>query len=201
MKNVHSKKKPNWFIIGIILLPIFALVSLFWAVGMISAIENYRSPLRDNPPLVGEKVGEPLTRRVVIVLLDALRLDTSLDSKLMPTLNDLRQQGASATMVSRPPSFSAPGWTTLFTGAWPDINDSQPMNPPEGHPARTFTQDDIFAAADRAKLRAAVFGYSWFETMLAKSGIDEGFYTVGDGASADQEVVAASLARLEEISS
>ena len=36
----------------------------------------FRSPLRNNPPQAGEPIGEPLTRRVVFVLIDALRYDT-----------------------------------------------------------------------------------------------------------------------------
>jgi hypothetical protein len=96
-------------------------------------------------------------------------------------------------MTSRPPSFSAPGWTALLTGAWPDINDGQPFNPPDDFSVRAFTQDDIFAAADRSGLNTAVSGYFWFEEMLAGRGVDAGFYTHGEDNTADQEVVAAAL--------
>lgn len=196
--RIHQPRKFNWFAIGIFLLPLTAVLAYFWAMEMFSSLEDYRSPLHDVSFLSGDRIGEPITKRVVIVLMDALRLDTSFDSSLMPTLNSLREHGASATMVSRPPSFSAPGWTTLLTGAWPDINDSQSMNPPDEYHARTFTQDDIFAAADRASLKTAVFGYSWFEEMLSNSGIKKGFFIVGEDAQADSEVVSASLEALTE---
>ena len=50
----------------------------------------------------------------------------------MPFLNELRQQGASATMHSQPPSFSAPGYSVLLIGAWPDLSDGPAINPEYG---------------------------------------------------------------------
>ncbi len=197
MRLRRPTKKINWFLLGLILLPLSAVGAYFWATGIMAAVENYRSPLAQSDLAPGEALGAPLTRRVVIVLVDALRYDTSLDTSVMPALDELRTEGASARMTSRPPSFSAPGWTTILTGAWPDINDSQPMNPPDEFSVRAFTQDDLFAAADRAGLKTAVAGYSWFEGMLAVSGVDAGFYTIGEDNAADQEVVAAALAWLD----
>ncbi len=195
MKNPRRKKSKqiNWFVLGIIFLPLLAVGAYFWATGMISSLEGYRSPIKDANLAPGADLGEPLTRRVVLVLVDALRYDTSADATVMPFLNELRAEGASAIMLSRPPSFSAPGWTTILTGAWPDINDAQQLNPPDEENVRAFTQDNIFAAADRAGLNTAVSGYSWFEQMLASSGVDAGFYTPGEDNAADEEVVAAAL--------
>lgn len=193
MKTPRRSRKINWFVLGIVLLPLLAVGAYFWATGMISALTDFRSPLKDTAPAPGVDLGDPLTRRVVVVLMDALREDTALNADLMPMLNSLRQQGAYASMTSRPPSFSAPGWTTILTGAWPDINDAQQFNPPDEENVRTFTQDDIFAAAEHAGLNTAVSGYSWFEQMLANRGVDAGFYTPGEDNAADQEVVEAAL--------
>ncbi len=178
--------------LSILALLLVAAGSFLWANGMMDALMAYRSPLADSPPAPGEPMDSPLTRRVVIILVDALRLDTSLDPQVMPTLQTLRQQGAWATMHSRPPSYSAPGYTTLLTGAWPEINDSQLINPPDNNHVRAFTQDDIFAAADRAGYQTAVSGYTWFEGLLANSGVDAGFYTPGEDHDADLAVVAAA---------
>lgn len=198
MRRRRPTRKINWFLLGLVLLPLTAVGAYFWATGIMSAVENYRSPLADSAPAPGADLGEPLTGRVVLVLVDALRYDTSTNAAVMPTLNRLRAGGASATMTSRPPSFSAPSWTTILTGAWPDINDSQPMNPPDVSNVRTFTQDDIFAAAGRAGLKTAVSGYAWLEGMLANSGLDAGFYTPGEDHAADLEVVDAALPWLDE---
>ena len=194
----RQKRKPiNWFLIGILALPLVAAGAYFWATGMIDSLMAYRSPLANNPPAPGEALGQPLTRKVVIVLIDALRLDTSANAAVMPYLNGLRAEGASATMVSRPPSFSAPGWATLLTGAWPDLNDADIFNPADEYSARTFTQDDIFAAAHRLGLKTAVSGYSWFEQMLANSNVDAVFSTIGEDNAADREVVDAALPWLQ----
>ena len=99
-----------------------------WANAIMNAIFAYRSPLQHTPPVAGDTTGEAITRRLVFVLVDALRDDTSLKSEVMPNLNALRQQGAWVTMHSRPPSFSEPGYTTLLVGAWPDIHDGPSLN-------------------------------------------------------------------------
>jgi len=188
-----KRKSINWFLIGIPGLFILAIVAYFWATTLMSSAQSYRSPLANDPPTPGDQLGTPLTRRVVVVLIDALRYDTSTNSTVMPFLNELRAQGATATMHSQPPSFSAPGWTTILSGGWPDINDSQLFNPPDQFSARTFTQDSIFAAANRSGLNTAVSGYSWFEQMLSNSSVDAGFYTPGEDQNADRVVVNAAL--------
>jgi hypothetical protein len=198
MKQQRSARKINWFVLGLIGLALLAIGAYFWATILMDSTPSYRSPLANTPPTPGQALGVPVTHRVVVVLIDALRYDTSTNSNVMPFLNNLRARGASAAMHSQPPSFSAPGWTTILTGAWPDINDSQLFNPPDEFSVRTFTQDNLFAAAQRAGLNTAVSGYTWFEGMLANNGVDTGFYTPGDDNAADIEVVAAALPWLTE---
>jgi hypothetical protein len=193
MNKQRKKGEINWFVLGLISLVLLAIGAFFWAFNLVDAAQSYRSPLALSPPEPGQALGVPITRRVVVVLIDALRYDTSLDTAVMPFLNELRKQGASAAMYSQPPSFSAPGWTTILTGAWPDINDSQLFNPPDEFSARAFTQDNIFASAQLAGLNTAVSGYSWFKEMLATSGVDASYYTPRDDNAADIEVMNASL--------
>ncbi len=191
-------RKINLVLFGIIGLAVLAVGAAFWAYILMTSAQNYRSPIAETPPSPGQTIGPPLTRHLVVVLIDALRYDTSSNSAVMPFLNSLRAQGASAIMHSQPPSFSAPGWTTLLTGAWPTINDSQLFNPADAVSARPFTQDDIFAAANRAGLKTAVSGYAWFKDMLANSGVDAGFYTTGEDGTADFDVVNAAKPWLTE---
>ncbi|NIU61838.1 MAG: hypothetical protein GWN66_11185, partial [Pseudomonas stutzeri] len=152
----------------------------------------YRSPLRDSPPSPGPPLGEPITGRVVFVLIDALRVDTSLRPDVMPFLNELRQQGAWATMHSRPPSYSAPSYSVLLVGAWPDVSDGPAMNL-DYEEIPTWTQDDLVSAAHRAGLRTAVSGYNWFEKLIPQTSVDASFYTSGEDRVADREVVDAAL--------
>jgi len=156
----------------------------------------YRSPLHDRPPAPGQPLGDPLTRRVVWVLVDALREDTALQPGVMPFLAELRQRGAWATMHSRPPSYSAPSYSVLFTGAWPDVSDGPALNL-EYEEIPTWTQDDLASAVHRAGLRTAISAYNWFERLIPQGSVSAAYYTAGEDQAADRAVVDAALPWLQ----
>jgi hypothetical protein len=193
--NGLPMKKYSSLILGTITLLAIAGLSYMGATGTMAGVTNYRSPLHNNPPTAGKPLGQPLTRRVVIVLIDALRLDTSFEKTVMPFLNELRSQGAFASMHSRPPSFSEPGYTTLLTGAWPEISDGPAVNLDYAD-IPTFTQDDLFSAAHRAGLKTAVTGYYWFEKLIPQTAVDASYYTPGEDAAADADVMQAAMPML-----
>ena len=161
------------------------------------SVYAYRSPLHNTPPVPGEALGKPNTRSVVIVLIDALRYDTSHESDVMPFLNQLRAEGASAMMHSRPPSYSEPGYTVLLTGAWPDLSDGPAINLDYAE-IPTFTQDNIFSAAHRAGLLTAISGFNWFEKLIPQEAVSVSFYTAGEDQVADRQVTDAALPWLAE---
>ena len=107
-------KTKLFIIIGVIICLVIAAGAYFHATSVMDSLYVYRSPLHNDPPVPGQALGSPLTHRVVFVLIDALRDDTSHDTAVMPFLNELRGQGAWATVHSRMPSYSDPGWTTLM---------------------------------------------------------------------------------------
>jgi hypothetical protein len=187
--------------IGILTAVILCLVlagsAYFWVTGLMDSLFAYRSPLHASPPTPGEPLGTPVTRRVVFVLVDALREDTSLRPEVMPFLNELRARGAWATMHSRPPSYSMPGYSVLLTGAWPDLSDGPALNL-EYEETPTFTQDDLISAAHRAGLRTAISGYYWFERLVPQSAVSASFYTPGEDRFADRAVVDAALPWLRD---
>jgi hypothetical protein len=185
--------KRNWkWMLGIVVCLLVAVGAYLMAMGMMGSIYAYRSPLHDNPPRPGAVVGEPLSERVVFVLIDALRLDTAYDAQIMPYLNELRQQGAWAEMHSREPSYSATGYSVVFTGAWPELSDGPIFNL-ETEDIPVWTQDNLFSAARRAGLRTAVSGYEWFEKLIPAEAVTTGYYTPGEDKIADREVVDAAL--------
>lgn len=172
-----------------------AVGAYFLALGITDSIYQFRSPLHDTPPEPGAALGEPMAR-VVFVLIDALRYDTSLKKDVMPTLNGLREMGAYARMTSQPPSYSAPGYSVLLTGAWPYLSDGPAFNLSyDDIPA--FTQDNLFAVAKRSGLNTAVSGYYWFEKLLPANVVDEGFFTPDEDHAADRDVVDAALPWLQ----
>ncbi len=189
-------KKIAPILIGILICFIVIGGSYFWVLKLMGSVYAYRSPLRNSPPLPGEALGSSYTRSLVIVLVDGLRYDTSLDINVMPYLNQLRRWGASAVMHSRPPSFSQQGYTTLLTGAWPDINDGPLINL-DYTDIPMFTQDDIFSDAHTAGLETAISGYYWFEKLIPQETISASFYTDGENQVADREVVDAAVPWLQ----
>jgi hypothetical protein len=191
MKKIFS------IVIKILLCAGIAAGCYFWVTGMIASNYSYRSPLKDSAPTPGAALGKVSTRRVVIVLIDALRYDTSQRADIMPNLAKLREEGASAVMHSQAPSFSEPGYSTLLTGAWPYLNDGPAFNLDYGQ-IPTFTQDNIFSAAHRAGFKTAISGYYWFEELVPQSDVDYHFYTPGEDKAADEEVMAAVLPWLQE---
>jgi hypothetical protein len=148
-------KKNLPIVIGILICIAVMGISYYWATNLMDSIYAYRSPLQNSPPKAGEKLGKPNTRSFVIVLIDALRYDTSLKTEAMPYLNQLRSEGAYGLMHSRPPSYSQPGYSVILTGAWPDISDGPAMNLDYAD-IPTFTQDNIYSAATRAGLSTAI---------------------------------------------
>ncbi len=169
-----------------------AVVAYFWATGMMDSMYAYRSPLAAQPPAPGAPLDNALTRRVVFVLIDGLRTDTAADPQVMPFLNELRASGAAATAHSGIPSYSAPGYTVLFTGATPEFSDGPPINLAyeEYIP---WTQDHLFATAHRAGLATAISGFNWFEKMVPQDTVDASYYTPNEDDASDRAVVAAAL--------
>ena len=186
-------KKPSLLIaLTILALLLIAGVAYIWATGAIDSLYAFRSPLANNPPAPGPSSGNALTRRVVFVLIDGLRKDTADNASVMPFLAELRAKGASATVHSGVPSFSAPSYTVLFTGAWPDVSDGPSVNL-DYDQYWTWTQDNLFSAVHRAGGRTAVSGYNWFEKLIPQDAVADHYYTPGEDAAADRQVVDAAL--------
>jgi hypothetical protein len=180
-----------------ILLKVFIILTVSGIMGyesiqLLESLFHYRSPLRNNPPVSGDAFDHPLTERVVIILLDGLREDTANNASLMPELDRLRTQGASASMTSRPPSYSEPGYTTILTGAWPDINDGPAFNL-EYEDIPAITQETIFTTSKSAGLKTAISAYYWFEKLIPQDQVDLAFYTPRDDREGDRQVVEAAL--------
>lgn len=182
---------------GCLLCLLMIVAGYFGATAATDSIYAFRSPLGSKTPAPGFPLGEPATRRVVLVIIDGLRLDTSLDSETMPAINILRRSGASAAMHSQPPSFSQPGYATLLTGAWPNLNDGPAFNlDPDKIPQ--LTQRTIFDSIWNNHMKTAVAAYYWFDRLLPDGVVNDSFYTEGDDRAADEEVMAAALPWLAE---
>lgn len=180
------------FILKIIVTLALGAGAIFLALALMNNLYDYRSPLSAHPPTPGRSFTEPISERVVFVLVDGLRYDTAENSEVMPVLNQLRRQGASAKGHSQTPSYSMPGYGVLLTGAWPYLSDAPVFNLTyeEAYP---FSQDNVFSAAKRFGLQTAASGYYWFEKLIPSKALDIGFFTPEEDKKADRAVVDAAL--------
>ncbi len=189
--------KKNTLLISVLLVGIGLMAgAYFWAIGMMDSIFAYRSPLKDHPPAPAVLETAALSERVIIVLIDGLRLDTSLKKDVMPTLDQLRSQGASSVMRSQAPSYSEPGYSTIITGAWPEINDGPVFNL-DYEDIPTITQETMFSTLHRSGLKTGISAYYWFEKLIDQNDVDLSFYTSGDDREADAEVMQAAMRMLD----
>jgi len=112
------------------------------------SVVEYQTPYLTDLPR--GNAAEPLARRVVLVLVDGLRLDAS---RNMPRLNELRQRGADLSVRVGQPSLSYPSWTVIASGTWQEISGVT-TNWYEGE----VRVDTIFKAARDAGMPAVVVG-------------------------------------------
>jgi hypothetical protein len=112
------------------------------------SVVRYRSPFRFGDSDAVE--GPHITHRVVLVVIDGLRLDRS---RRMGFLNDLRMRGADFDCLAGIPSYSRSARATLVTGAWPEVHGVT-TNRQRG--ALDF--DNLFRASRRTSGSCAVAG-------------------------------------------
>ncbi len=190
-------KTNRWIIAGIVVSIILVVVTYLFATSLMDSLYAYRSPFASQPPQAGKPIGKPLSRRVVSILVDGLRVDTAANKQVMPFLNSLREKGASAVTHSGVPSYSAPSWSVLAIGAWPDLSDGPAMNPTEPKDYITWTQDNIFTAVHNAGLHTAVAANQNFQHLVQPSSLDAYAWTVEETSAADQQNINSALAFIQ----
>ncbi len=126
------------------------------------AVAEYRSPYLS--AIAPGQEGDAVSRRVVLVVVDALRADAS---RTLPTLNRLREIGAERTARVGQPSLSYPSWTVIGTGAWQEQSGVT-----TNFYKRDIPVDTIFEAAKRKGLTTAIVGAGSGWPQLYARGVD-----------------------------
>lgn len=115
---------------------------------------------------------EKIARRIFLVVVDGLG-ERSVAA--MPFLSDLKKKGAHFTALSAFPSLSRPGYTTILTGAPPEITGVS-SNLPDKMDARI---DSFVRRAHTAGWKTAVVGLSWwldfFDADFDYARVDSGY--------------------------
>jgi hypothetical protein len=174
-------------LVRLVLLATIVWGSNLWLVHIRDSIHSFRSVLSGQPSL-GQPTN-PLVQQVVMVLIGGLTYDASLE---MPYLNTLRERGLDSPCVGYYPSYSQSAWTTLVSGAGPEMSDAHLVNVP--YEELTFlTVDDLFTEAKRANLTTAIAGFHWWERMIPEQVVDRQFFVASTDVEADQLVVQSAL--------
>lgn len=126
------------------------------------AVAGYQSPYLS--AIAPGQEGDAVSRRVVVVVVDALRADAS---RTLPTLNRLREIGAERTARTGQPSLSYPSWTVIGTGAWQEQSGVT-----TNFYKRDILVDTIFEAAKRKGLTTAIVGAGAGWPQLYARGVD-----------------------------
>ena len=174
-------------LVKVALLVVIIWGSNLWMVRIRDSIVHYRSVLRGQPSL--GRPGSPLVQQVVLVVVGGLRYDASLQ---MPYLNSLREQGTEARCKGYFPSYAQTAWTTLISGAEPEINDAPLLDVPYEE-IDFLTVDDLFTEAKRANLTTALTGFQRWERMIPNQVLDRSFFVSVADAEADSQVTEAAL--------
>lgn len=119
------------------------------------SVVEYQTPYLTNLPR--GSAAEPLARRVVLVLVDGLRLEAS---RNMSRLNELRQRGADLSVRVGQPSLSYPSWTVIASGTWQEMSGVT-TNWYEGE----VQVDTIFKVVRDAGMPAVVVGGGGWEKL------------------------------------
>jgi hypothetical protein len=82
-------------------------------------LEQTDPPLGRVEPAIDPPPSRPLSRRVVLAIVDGLRADTS---RTLPYVNGLRTRGVDAIASSQYPTYSKPNYVNLMTGVPPEAS-------------------------------------------------------------------------------
>ncbi len=119
------------------------------------SVVEYQTPYLTHLPR--GSAAEPLARRVVLVLVDGLRLDAS---RNMARLNELRGRGADLSVRVGQPSLSYPSWTVIASGTWQEISGVT-TNWYEGE----VQVDTVFKSARDAGVPAVIVGTGGWQKL------------------------------------
>lgn len=127
--------------------------------------------------------------QVVIIILSGLSAEALIDLEVIPTLDRLRDAGASSTLISQAPSFRYTSWNRMLSGAPADINNSPPFDvtlnrvPP-------LQINHILQNAQAQGQRSAVLGQAAWQNLLPDNTATYQVLTENPDADGDEEVLA-----------
>nr|MBC7244772.1 alkaline phosphatase family protein [Chloroflexota bacterium] len=186
-------RKAVLIVLSLLLLCAAGVASYKWINALVLSMHGYRSPLKGNLAL-NEDNTRPVTSQVVVVMVDGLNYNASFQ---MPYLNSLRLRGAHARMLGYSPSNLQTAWTTLLSGASPELNDA-PLFDRSYEVITPIAVDHIFAVLRRAGLSAGIAGFYWWEKLVPPEFLYVKYYVDSEDDAGDRQVVERAITFLHE---
>ncbi len=196
VRQVRRIQVPWALVVSILVLALVAAGATWWVVRLIESGLNYQPALQEHPAPGAPTT--PLTQQVVLIIVDGLRYDTS---RQMPFLEQLRGRGAHAKSMVPTPSVSQPAWTTILSGAGPELNGAALFNAPFDD-LQPIAVDHLFARAKDMGLATGLVGHRDWSRMVPTSLRDVSFFPAegSDPVQGDAEVAQAAIRFLRELS-
>ncbi|MBC7264585.1 MAG: alkaline phosphatase family protein [Chloroflexi bacterium] len=176
-------------VISLLAFAAIGAASCYWLLSYVDSLYTYRTPLRGLPHPVEEGQTEPVSPQVVLVIVSGLREDVS---QQLPGLAALRQNGAWATMIQHPATYPYSTWTTLVTGAHPEISNAPQMEKDHDY-IQPIKVDHLFAAAQRAGLNSGIVGHQAWAKLVSPEFLYTRFYVQTRDAEADAWVASRAI--------
>ncbi len=111
-------------------------------------LEQVKPALATTPPTIVDAGTPRLARRVVLVIVDGLRLDKSYE---LPYLDELRRRGVDLEASTHYPTWSRPNYVSILTGVYPTASGVR-----TNHHATPVLLDSLMDRAHAAGLRVAM---------------------------------------------
>jgi hypothetical protein len=180
----------------IALLIAIAAVASLWLNRLANSVINYHPVVNEQLP--AGATTQPLAQQLVLIVVDGLRDDASLQ---MPFLSSLRQRGAWTRATVPTPSLSQPSWTTLVSGAGPEINGAPLFNVPEEQ-LQPVAVDHLFARARGHGLATGLAASNpWWSRLIPPHWRDVSFFAnSGTPIERDRRTAEAALDFLKNYS-
>jgi len=174
-------------IFTLILLVLFIFQANRWQGRLFASALTYRSFLTDTLLLPGDSL-TPQVSRVVLVIIGGLGYD-AMQTFDLPTLERLRESGASALMQSQPPSYTEPAWLALLSGIQPAFNNGARFNRQTEADNGPMNIETIFHSAQHHGIGTALAGSIRWRSVVPPSLLDTSVFTSFEGTEGDQQII------------
>ncbi len=195
--RIYERQPRQWplaVILSVTLLVFAVVSSIVWLNYMVDSARNYDPPITSFSQ--NGRATTPIVQQVVLVIVDGLRVDAA---RQMPLLGELRARGAFAVARVTEPTLSPADWTTLVTGAGPELSGAPLLNV-SADKLRPMAVDNLFQRANQMSLATGLIGYYTWETLIPAEQRAVSFFTDTADAPGDTQITEAAVRALKAVS-